>query len=187
MRGTQTIRAKETEVSEAGLAAMSSIAACRQAEGDAGTVAIQLHRQGQPGPKHKKTSSQRWQPNQTKSHAGGGTGPSEHVINLKAIKSKERFRLHLKGKETICTSISYKESLWCAIQDHLWYLNQLENKEEMRGGGAWVGRSRWGRGEDIRRRREKKGQKEENEEEKRKRKGRTERRSSRRTWLGACW
>lgn len=53
---------------------------------------------------------------------------------LKVIKSKERSRLHLKEKETICISISYEESLCYTSWGHLSYLNRLEDKEEMRVG-----------------------------------------------------
>lgn len=95
--------------SEAGLVATpSSSTAYRQAAGATGkpasTAAAQLHRQGQPSLRHKKIPNQRrlkTRANQRPSW--GGAGPSEHVINLKAIKSKERSRLHLKEKETICT------------------------------------------------------------------------------------
>jgi hypothetical protein len=52
--------------SEAGLAAMSSSTACRQAAGSAGTAAIQLHGQGQPGPKHYKNIQPEVTKNQTK-------------------------------------------------------------------------------------------------------------------------
>lgn len=107
--------------SETGLVAMpSSSTAYRQAAGATGkpasTTAAQLHRQGQPNPRHKKPPTQRWlktKANQRPSWGGG------RPFFLKVIKSKERSRLHLKEKEIICTSISCKESLWYRTWDHL--------------------------------------------------------------------